>query len=346
MRLRLVATGLLVCAGCSHAPPPSETAKAAKAERRDDWLVALKSDLERIGASDGFEGQVRVIHGGKAEIDRTFGETRCLPLGAGRRVLATVAVGLLVEAGKLGWDDRLERRLPAVAGTSFAPLTVANLLTDSSGLALASAGIPREAAAQDSDLEWLVKNAGSAPLRAAPGTMVDPADERPWILVEALVSQVAGDSFEHFVTTRFIEPAGMSATSLRKSSSCPEADRGTTTLDDQFRLIEALRAGKLVSPQTRAALWAPRLPLGPGSDVAYGFFVRTRENQQAVGVSGEGRIPAYELWLDPVGSDALVLLGRTPAKTAHGIRTALGEFYALPPGAPQASAPTKRSVAR
>ena len=340
MRLWLVATGLLVWAGCSHAPPPAE---AKKVERRDDWLLALTSDLDRIGANDGFQGQVRVMHGGKPEIDRTFGDAACLPIGAGRRLLATVAVGLLVEAGKLGWDDRLERRLPATVGTSFAPLTIGNLLTDSAGMARPSPGARPQA--QWSELDWLLKDAGKAPLRAAPGTLVDPGDDRAWILVEAVVSQVSGDSFEHFVATRIAAPAGMSGTSLEKLPACPEAVHGTTTLEDQFRFIEALRAGKLVSPEIRAALWEPRLPLGPGSDVAYGFFVRTHDAQQAVGISGEGSAIAYELWLDPTGPDALVLLGRTPAKTARGVRTALGEFYALPPGAPH-NAPARKSVAR
>ena len=65
MRLRLVATGLLLCAACSHAPP----SEAAKVERRDDWLFALRSDLERIASNDGFQGQVRVMPAGKPEID-------------------------------------------------------------------------------------------------------------------------------------------------------------------------------------------------------------------------------------------------------------------------------------
>ena len=341
MRLRLVATGLLVCAGCSHAPPPSA---ATKVERHDDWLVALKSDLDRIAANDGFQGQVRVIHAGKPEIDRAYGDTACWPLGAGRRLLATAAVGLLVQEGKLGWDDRLERRLPAVASTSFAPLTVANLLTDSAGLGQPPAA---KGEGQGTDLGWLMNTAGKAPLRAAPGTLVDPGDDRPWILVEALVSQVSGELFEHFVASRITAPAGMTATSVAANPSCPGGERGTTTLEDQFRFIDALRAGNLVSPQTRTALWEPRLPLGPGSDATYGFFLRTRENQQAVGVSGEGAAAtAYELWLDPAGTDALVLLGRTPSKTARAIRTALGEFYALPPGPPHSSAPARRSVAR
>ena len=336
MRRNLLAGLLLSSVACSHAPPPTETAKV---ERRDDWLLALTSDLDRIAANDGFEGRVRVLHGGKPEVDRSYGDTACLPLGAGRRLLAAVAVGLLVEGGKLGWDDRLERRLPSTAGTSVAPLTIANLVTDSAG----PAPPPQPAAErQGDDLDWLLKTVGKAPLRAAPGTLVDPADHRPWILVEGVVAQVSGQSFGRFVQERIISPSGMSGTSLGEVPACPGVVGGITTLEDQFRFIDALRGGKVVSPQTRTALWQPRLPLGPGAEVGYGFFVRSHGDHQAVGVSAEGAATAYELWLDPVGNDALVLLGRTQAKSARAIRTALGEFYALPPRPPQASSPARR----
>ncbi|HEY1335717.1 MAG TPA: serine hydrolase domain-containing protein [Myxococcaceae bacterium] len=333
MPRNLVAGMLLSALACSHAPPPSAETKL---ERRDDWLLALRSDLERIASNDGFQGQFRVMHGGKPEIENTVGDTACLPLGAGRRLLATVAVGLLVDEGKLGWDDRLERRLPSAVGSSFAGLSVANLLTSSAGLGASTGATP----------EARVDDAAKAPLRAAPGTLVDPADERPWVLVERVVAQVSGQPFDRFVESRIAAPAGMKATFVGPGGGCPDAERGSTTVDDQFRLIDALRAEKLVSPQTRAALWEARLPLGPGSDVAYGFFVRTRDAQQAVGISAEGSAPAYELWLDPSGPDALVLLGKTPAKTARGIRTALGEFYALPPGQPHPSSPARRPVSR
>ena len=137
-------------------------------------------------------------------------------------------------------------------------------------------------------------------------------------------------------------PAGMTATTLAATPACAEAVRGTTTLEDQFKFIDALRTGKLVSAATCDALWAPRLPLGPGSEVGYGFFLRTNAEHRAVGLGDSGSAPAYELWLDPASTDALVLLGRTPARTARGIRTALAEFYALPPGPPTPASSPRR----
>jgi len=337
VRLTLFAALLLVGAGCSHAPPPTE---ATKHERHDDWVTALKSDLDRIAPNDGFEGQVRVMHAGTAEIDRTFGTSTCLPLGVGRRLLAALAVGVLVDGGKLDWNDRLERRLPSTVGTSFAPLSVANLLTQSAGLALDSGG------SSGLGIDARIDLAAKSPLRAAPGTLVDPADDRPWVLVERVVAQVSGEPFEAFVEQRIASPAGMTGTSLGSSASCPDATGGTTTLEDQFHLIDALRAGKVVSPRVRQEMWEPRLPLTPASDMAYGVLVRSNGERRAVGLSAEGNATAYELWLDPTGTDALVLLGRTPAKTARGVRTALGEFYALPPGQPQSSAPARRPPSR
>src|SRR5690348_14452833 len=222
VRLSLVAALLLVGAGCSHAPPPTQTVKN---ERHEDWVTALKSDLDRIAPNDGFEGQVRVMHAGAAEIDRTFGMVTCLPRGVGRRLLAAVAVGVLVDGGKVGWDDRLDRRLPSAAGTSFAPLSLANLLTQSAGLALDSGGT------SGLDMDSRIQLAARAPLRAAPGTLVDPADDRPWVLVERVVAQVSGEPFASFVEHRIISPAGMTGTSLGPSPSCPEATLGTTTLE-------------------------------------------------------------------------------------------------------------------
>ncbi|HSP19556.1 MAG TPA: serine hydrolase domain-containing protein, partial [Myxococcaceae bacterium] len=257
-----LASALLLTA-CSH-PPATAPSAATQSERRQEWLVALRSDVERIAEADGFHGQLRVLHDGKVEFDRTFRPADCLPLGLGRRLLSSVAVALLVQDGALGFEDRLDRRLPALAGTSLAKLSVANLLTSSAGLAPASGA----------SLDERLDAAGTVPLQGV-GSRVDPADDRPWRLVERLVTQLSGEPYATFVARRVTGPAGMRDTALGPTPACAEPGEGTTTMDDQFRLIEALRAGTVVSPGTRDALWMPRLPLGAGVEVAYGFVVRS-----------------------------------------------------------------------
>jgi len=316
--------------GCSHSAATSPTSPTAS-ERREEWLAALRSDVDRLAEADGFHGQLRVLHDGKAELERTFRPAECLPLGVGRRLLSTLAMALLVQDGVLDFEDRLDRRLPSAAGTSLANLSVANLLTGSAGLA------PTTGATLDERLDAAEK----LPLRGA-GTRVDPADDRPWRLLERVVAHVAGEPYAAFIERRVFGPAGLRDTTLGRTTVCADSTDGTTTVDDQFRLIEALRAGTLVRPSTRDALWTPRLPLGAGLDVGYGFVLRSNGEQRAVGLASSGQASAYELWLDPSRSDALVLLGQTSAHTARSVRTALAEFYALPPGPPSpASAPRR-----
>ena len=150
------------------------------------------------------------------------------------------------------------------------------------------------------------------------------------------MAQTSGEPFEAFVARRVTAPAGMGGTTLGPTSACADAAQGTTTLEDQFRLIDALRAGTVLQPATRdGGSGRHGSCSGRAGGGITGSSFRTNGEQRAVGLVGGSAAPAYELWLDPAGTDALVLLGRTSAKTARGIRTALGEFYALPPGPPR-----------
>jgi CubicO group peptidase (beta-lactamase class C family) len=312
-----VALGLLL-AGCSH---PAAVSPAEKSELRQGWLTALQSDVDRLASADGFQGAVRAVHGGKVELDRQFGDTRCLPLGLGRRVLATLAVAGLVEEGKLHFDDRLGRVLPSAPGTSFEPLEVAHLLTSSAALAPAPGATAEESLAA----------AARLPLIASPGTRTDPSDGRPWLLVEQVVTVVGGQPFDVQVRERVLLRAGTTGTSLGPTADCPSASAGTTTTLDQMRVAEALRTGRIVQPATRDVLWTARYELTPGSGAGLGFIVRTGETTHAVGLGSGGSAPAYELWLDPASGDTVSLVGASSAKAAQSVRAAVTEFFGLPP---------------
>jgi CubicO group peptidase (beta-lactamase class C family) len=320
----------LLLAACSH---PAAVSDAEKTELRDGWLVALRSDVDRLAAADGFQGTVRAVHGGKVELERQFGDARCLPLGLGRRVLATVALASLVEEGKLHFDDRLGRVLPAAHGTSLEPLQITHLLTSSAALAPAPAGTVEESLAA----------AGRLPLLAAPGTRSDPSDPRPWLLVEQVVTAAGGQPFEVQVRERVLQRAGTTGTSLGPTAECPGTTGGLTTVVDQIRVGDALRTGRLVQPATRDLLWTPRFELTPGNGVGLGFNIRTAETGRAVGLGSSGSLSAYELWIDPASGDTLALVGTSTAKVAQSVRAAVTEFFGLPPPPPHSTSSRARS---
>jgi D-alanyl-D-alanine carboxypeptidase len=316
------AAGMLLAVGCAHGGAP---AASGRPELREEWLTALQSDVGRIAANDGFQGAVRVVRAGKADIDDGFGERNCLPLGSGRRLLSTVAVAALVDEGKLRFDDRVVRFLPRYERTSFERLTVADLLTASSGLAPTTGATPADALAA----------AAKVPLGASPGTRIDTADERPWLLLDEVAAAASGRSFDEVVQERVLTPAGLAETSLGPTSACPAAGGGTSSVGDLLRLGEALRSGKLLRPATRDALWTGRIDMAPGLQRALGFTLRGTETQQAAGFSAVGPVPALELWINPANGDMLALIGRTDTRSAQHLRVALGEFFGLPPGLSQ-----------
>jgi CubicO group peptidase (beta-lactamase class C family) len=316
------AVWILLAVGCSHGATP---AASGRPELREEWLTALQSDVGQIAANDGFQGAVRVVRAAKVDIDDAFGDRSCLPLGSGRRLLSIVAVAALVDEGKLNFDDRVVRFLPQYERTSFDRLTVAHLLAASSGLAPTAGATPADALAA----------AAKVPLGASPGTRIDTADERPWLLLEQVVAAASGRSLAEVLQERVLSPAGLAETSLGPTSTCPAAAGGTSSVGDLLRLGEALRSGKLVRPSTRDALWAGRIDLGPGLQRGLGFTLRGTETQQAVGFSAVGPVPALELWINPGNGDMLALIGRTDTRSAQHLRTALGEFFGLPPGLSQ-----------
>jgi CubicO group peptidase (beta-lactamase class C family) len=316
------AVWMFLAVGCSHGGAP---AASGRPELREEWLTALQSDVRQIAANDGFQGAVRVVRAGKAEIDDAFGDGTCLPLGSGRRLLSSVTGAALVDEGKLRFDDRVVRFLPRYERTSFEPLTVANLLTASSGLAPTTGATPADALAA----------AARVPLGASPGTRIDTADQRPWLLLDEVIAAASGGSFAEAVQERVLTPAGLAETSLGPTGACPAADSGTSSVGDLLRLGDALRSGKLLRPATRDALWTGRIEMGPGLQRGLGFTLRGTEAQQAAGFSAVGPVPALELWINPANGDMLALIGRTDTRSAQHLRTALGEFFGLPPGLSQ-----------
>ena len=136
--------------------------------------------------------------------------------------ITAMGVLMLVEEGKVGLDDPVEKYLPAFKGQQFSsptglvpaprPVTIRDLLTHTSGL---SPAMPT-AANQPVDtvpLAAMADLSGHSPLVSAPGTK--------WAYSNAgintlgrIIEVVSGQPYADFVQKRFLDPLDMNSTSF------------------------------------------------------------------------------------------------------------------------------------
>jgi len=128
-------------------------------------------------------------------------------------VATTPAVMRLVDAGRLHLTDPVQWHLPGFVGEGKAAVTVAHLLSHTSGL---RAFLP---------LNQLAPDAGGAqrlvleePLRWPPGRRVEYSDLNA-ILLGWIVERVSGQSLDQFVGAEVFAPLGMSQTRFRPPRS-------------------------------------------------------------------------------------------------------------------------------
>ncbi|MBT2745694.1 MULTISPECIES: serine hydrolase domain-containing protein [unclassified Lysobacter] len=173
------------------------------------------------------------------------------------KTVASAAVMLLVEQGRVRLDDPVSRYLPELAqrqvmtaGDDDAPtlrpaaseITVRHLLTHTAGFAAglkgddaAMAAMQRDDPHGASDLRGFVERLSRAPLAADPGTRFG-YDGAAIEVLARMVEVVSAQPFDAFLRERIFQPLGMRDTGF----SVPAAQRGRvvdiTTIGDDGRL--------------------------------------------------------------------------------------------------------------
>ncbi len=254
--------------------------------------------------------------------------------------IAGLAVMSLVETGELTLDDPIAAHLPAYAGTDKAAITVAELLTHTSGIP-GQTPLWREHGTRDELLAALVR----LPLRFPPGTGVD-YSSAGFIVLGLIAERASGVPLDRLVAERVTAPAGMDGTRYllpegdrgraAATEDCPwrgRVVRGTVhdenaqvlggvaahaglfgTLDDLAALGETLcrGGGAVLSPRTLAVMTEPRtdaLPLrrslawqGRDPRLCPGGDLLTPAAYGHTGFTGTS------VWVDPVLDVFVVLL--------------------------------------
>ncbi len=141
-------------------------------------------------------------------------------IASNTKAFTATALGLLVEQGRIGWDEPVVRYLPAFAMWDpfvTRELTVRDLLVHRSGLGLGAG-----------DLLWWPESTYDRKEIARRLRFIPPAtsfragyayDNVLYLVAGELIEAVSGQTWENFVTTRILQKVGMTGTNVRHSAA-------------------------------------------------------------------------------------------------------------------------------
>lgn len=275
----------------------------------------------------GFQGALLVARDGRTVLQRHYGYAdvaRRAPvtaatrfaLGSGSKWLTSVAVLRLVEAGKLALDMPLTRALPGFRADTGARVTLAHLLSNTSGIpdgfARAARADPTVVTTPATPGEMVARYAGGD-LAFVPGSAFDYAATN-WIIVAAIVEHATGKPIATAMRELVFAPLRLASaanagdgwatvpdTAHAYASLSPPAEKMATvpaflaasgnvvaTPADAARAAHAIFAGRFLSPASRAALTTVRWPV---EDYALGGRVHMLDGQRWAWETG--KVQAY-----------------------------------------------------
>ncbi|MBU1375399.1 MAG: beta-lactamase family protein [Alphaproteobacteria bacterium] len=253
---------------------------------------AIDQRVRFAADADQFSGAVLVLRDGELIYSGAFGEadkdrhirnileTR-FNLGSMDKQFTAVAIGQLIEQGKLTLDSRLIDVLPDYPNQKAArKITIRQLLSHQAGL-----GMLFERKGWDWRREWgshaeMLQLFADAPSEFEPGQRTAYSNEG-FTVLGAVIEKVSGRSWYDYVAANIFGPAGMTHTFYPRVDERP-ADRavgyafpwsdplglrgreanwamatrgnscggGFSTAGDMIRFLQALKAGKLLKPAT------------------------------------------------------------------------------------------------
>ena len=284
LRMLSMTTLCIVWSITAQAQAPSQ----GMAEEAGDWRDALDRDLHQRADRNEFSGVVLVAAEGQPVFRQAYGlaekrfdvpngiDTR-FNLGSIDKMFTKVAVGQLLEAGKLSLNEPIATYLPDYPRRDAAEkITVRHLIDHTSGLG--DIFNPKfEAAAKDQ----LRAPRDYYPIFADEPLLFEPGEQKSYsnagyIVLGAIIEAVTGQEYHSHVREHVFVPAGMTATGPVDADSAvanvatgytseqsPEgelrsnrflipftgtpAGGGYSNVDDLSRFVTALAEGRLLS---------------------------------------------------------------------------------------------------
>jgi len=294
-------------------------------------------------AGSGFTGSVLVARDGKLIVDRYAGkefegdDRPSFWLASNSKPITAIAIFKLKEQGRLSLTDPITKFFKNVP-TDKSQITISDLLTHTSGFPhvyVAEGIVDRDAA---------VKKAFETPLQYKTVDGWHYANLN-FTLLAAIVEVASGRSFEDYVRREIFGPAAMKESGFwgyqgdAKLARSPNpmmlmnmnpkvysggksvanwGFRGATglysTVDDLYRLVKALREGKILKRSSLDEMWSPAVFIrnDPGTSVysGYGWYVVMKDGKR-IGVrhSGSEDVIGHNgvIWIYENGDVSIVL---------------------------------------
>jgi CubicO group peptidase (beta-lactamase class C family) len=316
--------------GLRPTPRPADVSAPGRLTESEQ-AADLASFLDRLAAADVFSGAVLLARAGQPLLDRAYGladrdaarpnrtDTK-FNLGSMNKMFTAVAVGQLVEQGKLGFSDTVARLLPDQALPGADRITVHHLLTHTSGLGDYFGPRFFEGGKDQLRTVWdYFPLFQDAPLAFEPGSKWSYSNAG-FVVLGAIIERISAmDYFEH-VRRNLYAPAGMHDTdAYERDQPVPNlavgytnmgptgldlgppqpntptlplkggpAGGGYSTTGDLARFAEALLGSRLLGPEMTETLTTGKVETGmaPGKRYGYGFIEQRVNGIRVVGHDG------------------------------------------------------------
>ncbi len=303
----------------------------ARADNIDDYIQTQMRWLNLPGLS------VAVVRDGKIIKAKGYGfanletRTRATPntvykLASVSKQFIAAGILLLVEGGKLGLDDRVNRYLDDCP-ESWREITVRQLLTHTSGIVREAPGFDVLKMQPDTEV---IKSAYTVPLRFAPGSRWAYSNVNYYCLAE-IIHRIAGKPWGQFLSERLFAPTGMSATRtttttdivVHRANGYTSQDKGwvnaevwlalrpsgafLSTVLDLAKWDRALYSDAILNASSRNSMWSPvRLTDGTTFGYGFGWFVDTVKGHKRVHHSGG--VPGFACEFERFVDDRLTVI--------------------------------------
>jgi CubicO group peptidase (beta-lactamase class C family) len=338
----------LVALGVEDAEPPSGDSGGGGAAdlpasmSEKDAIAALEAFVNERVAADEFSGIVIVAKNGSPVFQKAYGlasraynvpnrlDTK-FNLGSINKIFTQVAVGQLIEQGKLSLDDKLGKFLPDYPNRDAAEkVTVRELLSMTSGIGdffgdkfLAT---PKDRLRTIKDYLPLF---ASEPLHFEPGTKNEYSNGG-YVVLGAIIEKASGRDYYDYVRENIFKPTGMQNTDWYEADNMPpnsaegytregaeglgknarrnniytrpargsSAGGGYSTAEDLLKFSLALQSKKLRLADFRSGARGASVGAGAAQPNAGGFG----------GVGIAGGAPGVNAVLDIAGGDGYTII--------------------------------------